>query len=91
MPAGVCQTAEDRCERDPQLKHLAWQIELTHTEIGAWRVKELPMTFSKTPAHIGGRLNRHAPNYGEDNDYVLGDILGLDPEEIAVMRDQGVL
>src|SRR5690606_38272990 len=28
VAAGVCQTAEDRFESDPQLKHLGWMVEL---------------------------------------------------------------
>src|SRR5262249_20348058 len=28
VPAGVCQTAEDRYEHDPQLRHLEWLVEL---------------------------------------------------------------
>ena len=34
---GVCQTAEDRVERDPQLRHLKWLIPLPHSEIGNGR------------------------------------------------------
>ncbi|MBV8085891.1 MAG: CoA transferase, partial [Chloroflexi bacterium] len=32
VPAGVCQTAEDRCEHDPQLAHLRWLTELNGTK-----------------------------------------------------------
>ena len=49
VPAGVCQTAEDRYERDPQLKHLEWLVELNQSEIGRWPVKEVPVKFSETP------------------------------------------
>ena len=50
VPAGVCQNAEDRCDHDPQLRHLKWLTEVTGTKIGTWPVYELPMKFS---AHAG--------------------------------------
>ena len=34
VPAGVCQTAADRCDRDPQLAALHWLTEVTGTKIG---------------------------------------------------------
>jgi len=89
VPAGVCQTAEDRYERDPQLKHLGWLVELNQSEIGTWPVKEVPGKFSETPPYIGGILDRHGPSYGEDNDYVLREILGLAQDQIAQLAKEG--
>ncbi|MEE2059140.1 CaiB/BaiF CoA transferase family protein [Rhodococcus artemisiae] len=91
VPAGVCQTAEDRYERDPQLRHLNWMVELTQSAIGTWPVKDIPVTFSETPTFIGGILDRHGPSYGEDNDYVYRDLLGLDDTQIAELAEHGVL
>jgi crotonobetainyl-CoA:carnitine CoA-transferase CaiB-like acyl-CoA transferase len=91
VPAGVVQTAEERVEQDPQLKHLGWLTELNQTEIGRWPVREHPVKLSETPAYIGGRLDRSGPNYAEDNDYVLGDILKKSQEEIQEMRDSGAI
>ena len=34
VPAGVCQNAQDRCKRDPQLAHLNWLTELDATHLG---------------------------------------------------------
>ncbi|WP_432825544.1 CaiB/BaiF CoA transferase family protein [Dactylosporangium sp. CA-092794] len=91
VPAGVCQSAEDRVERDPQLAHLGWLVELEQAELGRWPVKEHPTHFSETPTYIGGRWNRSGPNYGQDTDYVLAEILKLDRAEIAELRAQGAL
>ena len=77
VPAGVCQNAEDRCDRDPQLRHLKWLTEVTGTKIGTWPVYELPMKLSRTPAYIGGPINRGAPGYGEDNVWLLTELLGM--------------
>ena len=91
VPAGVCQSARDRCDTDPQLAHLGWLVELPQTEIGTWPVKEHPTRFSETPTHIGGRLNRSGPNYGEDTEEVLTELLGMTATEIAGLRSSGAL
>ncbi len=91
VPAGVCQSAQDRVETDPQLAHLGWLVELEQSEIGRWPVKEHPTHFSDTPTYIGGRFDRSGPSYGEDTDRVLGEILGLGPEEIDALRAEGAL
>jgi crotonobetainyl-CoA:carnitine CoA-transferase CaiB-like acyl-CoA transferase len=90
VPAGVCQTAEDRYEHDPQLAHLGWLPELRQAEIGVWPVKEHPTRLSETPTYIGGRMDRSGPSYGQDNDYVLGQILNLSQAQIDELRETQV-
>jgi crotonobetainyl-CoA:carnitine CoA-transferase CaiB-like acyl-CoA transferase len=87
----VCQTAEDRCDRDPQLAHLGWLTEVTGTKIGRWPLAEVPWRMSATPPHIGGVIDRGAPGYGEDNEWVLGELLGLSTKQIAELGDEGVI
>jgi crotonobetainyl-CoA:carnitine CoA-transferase CaiB-like acyl-CoA transferase len=91
VPAGVCQTAEDRCDLDPQLAHLNWLTEVTGTKIGTWPVAELPMKFSATPSHIGGPLNRGAPCYGEDNVHILTELLGYTRSDVERLAEEGVI
>jgi crotonobetainyl-CoA:carnitine CoA-transferase CaiB-like acyl-CoA transferase len=91
VPAGVCQTAQDRYETDPQLAHLEWMVELPQSEIGTWPVKDVPVDLTETPARIGGPLGRSGPNYGEDTERVLQEVLQLDAEDIAGLRKEGVL
>ena len=91
VPAGVCQNAQDRCETDPQLAHLNWLTEVTGTKIGRWPVAEVPVKLSETPAHIGGVIDRGAPCYGEDNEWVLGELLGMGSREIAELAEDGVI
>ena len=46
------------------------------------------------PVHLGAtdwRIERGAPLLGQHNDYVYGELLGLRPEEIGELRDEGVL
>src|SRR5262249_9703778 len=91
VPAGVCQTAGDRCERDPQLAALEWLTEVTGTKIGRWPLAEVPIKMSESPAWIGGRIDRGAPCYGEDNEYVYGEPLGMSSQEIKALADEGVI
>jgi crotonobetainyl-CoA:carnitine CoA-transferase CaiB-like acyl-CoA transferase len=91
VPAGVCQTAEDRCDHDPQLRHLGWTVELDQTDIGRWPVKEFPITMSATPPYMGGVIGRSGPSYGEDNAYVYGELLGMSAEQIDQLRADDVI
>ena len=91
VPAGVCQTAEDRCDRDPQLAALSWLSEVTGTKIGRWPLAEVPVKMSESPAYIGGRIDRGAPCYGEDNRYVYGELLGMSSQEIKALAEEGVI
>jgi crotonobetainyl-CoA:carnitine CoA-transferase CaiB-like acyl-CoA transferase len=91
VPAGVCQTAGDRCDNDPQLRHLGWLTELTGTRIGRWPLAEVPVRMSRTPPYLGGRPDRAAPLYGEDNAAILTGLLGMSEDEVAELTEQGVL
>jgi crotonobetainyl-CoA:carnitine CoA-transferase CaiB-like acyl-CoA transferase len=91
VPAGVCQTAEDRVDTDPQLRHLEWLVEVPGTKIGTWPVGEVPVELSRTPTYIGGRTGRAAPTYGEDNRHVYEDLLGLSSVEVDRLEADGVI
>jgi crotonobetainyl-CoA:carnitine CoA-transferase CaiB-like acyl-CoA transferase len=91
VPAGVCQTAGDRCDNDPQLRHLGWLTELTGTRIGRWPLAEVPVRMSRTPPYLGGRPDRAAPLYGEDNRAILTGLLGMSEDEVSELTEQGVL
>ena len=91
VAAGVCQNAEDRCDHDPQLKHLKWLTEVNGTKIGRWPVYELPMKFSNTPAYIGGPIDRGAPGYGEDNLWLFTNLLGMSASDVQRLAEDGVI
>ncbi len=91
VAAGVCQDAQDRVEADAQLAHLNWLTEVEHSEMGAWPTKEVPVKWSETPPFMGGPIDRGAPCYGEDNHYVLGELLGMSTAEIGRLADEGVI
>ena len=49
------------------------------------------MKLSRTPAYIGGPTNRGAPGYGEDNMWVLTELLGRSPSEVERLAEEGVI
>jgi len=91
VPAGAVQDAADRLERDPQLAARGHFTMLGNDEVDPMALEGLPVHLGRTPAHSGGRLRRGPPLLGQDNDYVLGEILGLDAEARAALLDEGVL
>jgi len=91
VPAGAVQKADDRCERDPQLKERGYFVPLPHSEIGTWPVEGFPAKFHKMPVDVGGLPGRGAPMMGEDNDRVYREVLGLQPEEIAALREDWII
>lgn len=91
VAAGVCQTAEDRCEHDPQLAQQQWLTEVAAPRIGTWPVAEMPFRLSDTPPHMGGLPQRGAPLYGEDNEYILGELLGYATPQIRAFANEGVI
>ncbi|BCB76605.1 CoA transferase [Phytohabitans flavus] len=91
VAAGVCQDAGDRYDTDPQLAHLEWLTEVTGSKIGRWPVAEVPVKLDTTPAYIGGRPDRGAPAYGEDNEYVYGELLGMSTKQIAALAEDNVI
>ena len=91
VAAGVCQTAGDRCDSDPQLAALEWMTEVNGLKIGRWPVGEYPIKLSRTPSYAGGPIDRGAPCYGEDNAYILREYLGYSESEIEDLVQQGIL
>ncbi|MBV8357694.1 MAG: CoA transferase [Deltaproteobacteria bacterium] len=91
IAAGPVQNAADRCERDPQLKHRGYFVQLPQSEIGTWPIEDFPAKFQNTPISAGGPPGRAAPLIGEDNDYVYREVLGLKPEEIAALKEDWVI
>ncbi len=90
VPAGICATTQDRCDNDPQLQHLEWLTEVTGSKIGRWPVAEVPVKLAASPAYAGGRIDRGAPCYGEDNEYVYGELLGMTTAQIKDLAADGV-
>jgi benzylsuccinate CoA-transferase BbsF subunit len=72
---------------DPQLIQREHFVTLDHPLHGTTTVENSRFVMSRTPAAI----RRAAPTLGQDNDYVLRDILGYTPEEIERLTDANVI
>ncbi len=86
VAAGVVEDASDLAN-DPQLKARDFFVELEHPELGKTISDATPIKLSDTPA----RYNRAAPVRGQDNNYVYHQLLGVSEEELAKLREQGIV
>ena len=72
---------------DPQLIHRKHFVTLEHPEHGPVPLESSRMRFSRTP----GETRAPGPTFGQHNEFVLRDILGLDDEEIGELVAAGAL
>jgi len=86
VPAGAVQNGAELIH-DPHLNDRGFFWEIDHPEVGPRRYCGLPIRFSGTPVKARSR----APGLGEHNEYVLGEILGLSENEIAELKEKGVI
>ena len=87
IPAGAVQRADDLVERDPQLRHRGFFVDVPAEEGGCVRGDGYPALFSATPP----TFRRAAPLLGADNERVFGGLLGLSGEEIAHLEAAQVI
>ncbi|MFC1862301.1 CaiB/BaiF CoA transferase family protein, partial [Chloroflexota bacterium] len=86
VAAGVVQDARDLAN-DPQLRARDFFIELDYPELGRTISDASPTKLTGTPAEY----NRAAPVQGQDNDYVYGELLGMSKDEVADLKQQGII
>ena len=73
--------------RDPQLAHRRHFTTLDHAALGPLPYERAGFRLSESP----GGFEDSGPLLGEDNDVVLGEILGLSEDEIARLAAEGVI
>jgi crotonobetainyl-CoA:carnitine CoA-transferase CaiB-like acyl-CoA transferase len=86
IPAHVSASSRDFCT-DPQLAHRGHLVRVPHPLHGTATVEGPRYLLSATP----GRVSRAAPTFGQDNEYVLTELLGYSKNEYQVLTDEGVL
>ena len=86
IAAGVVQNAED-LYRDPHLRERGFAREVFHPQVG-WVTRVGPTVRMSDQAPAPGAFSHLA---GEDNEIVLGEILGLSIEEIRDLAERQVL
>lgn len=87
ISSAAVQMNEDLMEKDPQLKARNLFERLNHSLLGERNFVGIPIKMSETQPYI----HKSAPLMGEDNSYVLREVLGLSDEEIKTLDDEGVL
>ena len=84
IPAGPVNDMEHLFD-DPQLLHRKMVAEVPHPTIGTLRLCGVPIKYSETP----GTVRLHPPLLGEHTAEVLTELLGLTPEKIDELKEQG--
>jgi benzylsuccinate CoA-transferase BbsF subunit len=87
VPAAPVRKPKERIEGDPNTREWGLWPTAKHREMGEVRVDGMPMHFSKTD----WRIRNGSPCLGEHNDYVFGELLGLDQAEIDALREEGAI
>jgi len=86
VPAGMVATGRDLAE-DPQLRERGFLLDMEHVMMGRVLLPGPAMRLGHDPLPIW----RLGPTLGQDNDYVLGEILGRSPAEIERLVTEGVV
>ncbi|WP_338449803.1 CoA transferase [Niallia oryzisoli] len=86
LVAAAVQQNEDIVEFDPQLSFRGLFETVQHPLLGERLVEGVPIKMSQSSPSI----RKSAPLMGEDNDFVLKEILGYSDEEIELLDTQGV-
>jgi crotonobetainyl-CoA:carnitine CoA-transferase CaiB-like acyl-CoA transferase len=71
---------------DPQVRHLQAAVPVKHPTLGEQQVLAPPIRLSRTPAAVVSAT----PDRGAHTDELLGE-LGLNPQDIALLRQKGVV
>jgi crotonobetainyl-CoA:carnitine CoA-transferase CaiB-like acyl-CoA transferase len=77
VAAGVVSNGADLCARDPHLQARGFWPAVRLPDGETTQVSGVPAKLSRTP----GAVRTVAPEIGDDNDYVLGELLGLSRAE----------
>ncbi len=87
VPAAPVLTPAERIDEEPATA--AWGLwpAVQHREMGTVHVDGLPVHLGCTD----WRIERGAPLLGQDNEYVYGELLGINGDEIAALREEGVV
>ena len=86
VPCGPIQTVEGVVE-DPQVQAREMIVELVHPIAGKQALPNSPLKFSESPVE----LRIPAPLLGQHTREVLGDLLGLNEEDVAELSRKGVV
>jgi CoA:oxalate CoA-transferase len=72
---------------DPQVKAREMLVDVEYSGVGQVPLPGVAIKMSETP----GTVERRAPEVGENNVEVYGDLLGLTPEDLSRFEAEGVI
>ncbi|KIN64078.1 Caib/baif family protein [Sulfitobacter noctilucicola] len=85
VPCGLIYKAEDMIE-DEHFKARNAIVDVEHPDFGPIKMQNVAPRLSDTP----GAVRHVGPELGADNAYVLGELLNLDAEAQARLKDSGI-
>lgn len=71
----------------PQIAAREMVVEAEHPALGTIRMPGNPVKMDKSPPTV----RKAPPTVGEDNDHVYGTILGMTPEEVRALGEDGAI
>ena len=77
----------DKVAQDPQVNHRGMIKEYNHSRLGKVRAVNTPVKLSRTPTGN----DSSSPDLGEHTDHLLRDLLGVQEQEIASLREEEVI
>ena len=87
VPVAAVAKPAERIDEDPSTARFGLWPTVPHAKMGDVRVDGQPVHFSKTD----WRLTRGGPCLGEHNEEVLTGLLGFAADEVAELREEGVI
>ncbi len=87
VPAAAVQKPQERVDQDPDTGGFGLWPTARHTKMGDVRVDGLPVHLSETD----WRIERGGPCLGEHTEEVLTELLGLSADDVAKLREEGVV
>src|SRR5580692_9639709 len=85
VPCGACQDTGEVLS-DPHLKAREMIVDIDYPTRGTYQTVGCPVKLSESPAEI-----TRPPLLGEHTDELLGALCGIDPDQIARLRQEGVV
>lgn len=73
--------------KDPHFRERGFFESVSHPEAGTHLQPGMPWKFSRT----SGKIRRPAPCFGEHNEYIFKELLGMSDEEIAKLKWEGIV
>jgi formyl-CoA transferase len=85
VPCGACQDTGEVLA-DPHLKAREMILDLDYPTRGTYKTVGCPVKLSDSPAEV-----TRPPRLGEHTEALLGQFCGISPEEVARLREDGVV